>query len=55
MQYVVLLDIDDTELDGDDSIENACRLANGPLGQPIGTTINDGVMRVRPLSEVLPC
>lgn len=50
MQFVVVLDIDPAELDGDDSIEAACRYANVALD--IGT---EGTVptTVRPLSEVI--
>ncbi len=52
MQYVVVLTIDEAELEGDDAIENACRIANEALDR--GTR---GVVptQIRPLSEVIAC
>jgi len=51
MQFVVVLDVDERILDGDDSIENACSNANKALRYWQGT--EDAEMRVRPLSEVI--
>ena len=49
MQYVVVLEINENEFDfdGDDSIENACRIANHRLAAI------DEPITVRPLSEVI--
>lgn len=52
MQYVMIVDIDRSILEGDDSIENAARIANQAFDR--GT---EGVIpiTVRPLSEIFPC
>lgn len=52
-QFVVVLHVDEADLDGDESIENATRLANEafpPHGAEMTTT-----PVVIPLSEMLPC
>ena len=52
MQYVVVLEINENELDGDDSIENACRIANHTLAAMTVLPDNEPIT-VRPLSEVI--
>lgn len=49
MRYVVVLEVDEALLDGDDSIENACSVANEVLQYTPGTE----PMTVRPLSEII--
>lgn len=51
MQYIMLVEIDDALLDGDDSIENAASVTNEVLQYTEGTV----PIEVRPLSEVISC
>jgi len=55
MQYVVILEINENELDGDDSIENACSIANHTFTiLQRNSALPDGApITVRPLSEVI--
>ena len=61
MKYVVVVTIDEANLDGDESIESACRLLNEAFGaEGAGEyewTLNGQVLQVsfQPLSEVLSC
>jgi hypothetical protein len=50
MQYVVVLDIPEDDLNGDESIENACSITREALEGEAGPYIT-----VRPLSEVIAC
>lgn len=50
-QFVVVLELDEALMDGDDSIEVACRLANEALEHIEGTV----PATVRPLSEIIAC
>ncbi len=50
MQFVVVLNIADDTLTGDQSIENACEIVNKSISR--GTPVPAGV---RPLSEVIAC
>lgn len=53
MKYVVTLEIDEEDLEGDDSIENACRIVNTQLGDNHETPWY--APRVAPLSETFSC
>lgn len=52
MKYVVIVDIDSSLLEGDDSIENACNIINEALDKG-----SEGIVppTVRPLSEEIAC
>jgi len=54
MQYVVVLDIDEAFLDGDDSIEAACRLVTTSFEHTFYYD-DKTTPSVRPLSEVIAC
>lgn len=53
MQYVMLVEVPEQWLDGDDSIENATRVVNMQLR--VSPTPSSLEVNVRPLSEVLAC
>ena len=59
MQYVVILEIDDSLLDGDESVEVACYEANRRISQHgfVSRLLSSHYdeIRVRPLSEVIAC
>lgn len=51
-QYVVILNIDAAELNGDESVENACRHANVALDLGTEGTVPTNI---QPLSETIAC
>lgn len=52
MRFVVVLEIDDAELDGDYDIDKACHVANIALDKGTEGTVPT---TVRPLSEIIAC
>ena len=52
MQYVMVIDIPEEELEGDESIENAARYVQVALDVGAEGTVPP---QVRPLSEIIAC
>lgn len=50
MQFVMVVEVDESLLNGDESIENAASLVNDALDSGTPGTVP---MKVRPLSEVI--
>lgn len=50
MQYVIVLEVPDEDIEGDDSIEAVC----GEMNDLLSTT-DPRIGHVRPLSELLAC
>lgn len=56
MQYIMVVDIDEALLEGDDSIENAANVLNDAIHEGFKASMEvTNVASVRPLSEVIAC